>query len=125
MEGVQYACKSAFRKLSRTSTSYPRHTPTTVGVSTSAPTESKGNASPCEMVATAAMTALLYVPGLSRGAVEDFVHALVCEVSNTTIYNNVQAAGSVARCRQQASAQGERKRAVIGADGSFVKSKGG
>jgi transposase-like protein len=71
-----------------------------------------------------AMTVLLYVLGLSYGAVEDFVNALGCGVSKTTVYNNVQAAGNVARRKQQASVKGGGKRAVIGADGTFVKVKG-
>ncbi len=71
-----------------------------------------------------AMTVLLYVLGLSYGAVEDFVTALGCGVGRTTVYNNVQAAGNVARRKQQASVQRGGKRAVIGADGTFVKVKG-
>jgi transposase-like protein len=71
-----------------------------------------------------AMTVLLYVLGLSYGAVEDFVNALGCGVGKTTVYNNVQAAGREARRKQQASVKGGGKRAVIGADGTFVKVKG-
>jgi len=71
-----------------------------------------------------AMTLLLYVLGLSYGAVEDFVNALGCGVSKTTVYNNVQAAGEEARRKQQASVRHGGKRAVIGADGTFVKVKG-
>jgi transposase-like protein len=71
-----------------------------------------------------AMTVLLYVLGLSYGAVEDFVNALGCGVSKTTVYNNVQAAGQAARRKQQARVQQGGKRAVIGADGTFVKVKG-
>jgi transposase-like protein len=71
-----------------------------------------------------AMTVLLYVLGLSYGAVEDFVNALGCGVGKTTVYNNVQAAGRAARRKQQARVQQGGKRAVIGADGTFVKVKG-
>ncbi len=71
-----------------------------------------------------AMTVLLYVLGLSYGAVEDFVNALGCGVGKTTVYNNVQAAGEAARRQQQARVQQGGKRAVIGADGTFVKVKG-
>jgi transposase-like protein len=71
-----------------------------------------------------AMTVLLYVLGLSYGAVEDFVNALGCGVGKTTVYNNVQAAGREARRKQQACVQQGGKRAVIGADGTFVKVKG-
>jgi len=71
-----------------------------------------------------AMTVILYVLGLSYGAVEDFVNALGSGVGKTTVYNNVQAAGNVARNRQAASVQRGGKRAVIGADGTFVKVKG-
>jgi transposase-like protein len=71
-----------------------------------------------------AMTVLLYVLGLSYGAVEDFLTALGCGVAKTTVYNNVQAAGKVARRKQQAQVQAGGKRAVIGADGTFVKVKG-
>jgi transposase-like protein len=70
------------------------------------------------------MTVLLYVLGLSYGAVEDFVNALGCGVGKTTVYNNVQAAGAAARRKQQARVQHGGKRAVIGADGTFVKVKG-
>jgi transposase-like protein len=71
-----------------------------------------------------AMTVLLYVLGLSYGAIEDFTHAAGCGVGKTTAYNNVQAAGSVARRKQQAVVQHGGKRAVIGADGTFVQVKG-
>jgi len=71
-----------------------------------------------------AMTVILYVLGLSYGAVEDFVNALGSGVGKTTVYNNVQAAGNVARDRQAASVQRGGKRGVIGADGTFVKVKG-
>ena len=50
-----------------------------------------------------AITVLLYVLGLSYGAVSDFVGALGCHVCRTTVYNNVQEAGREARQRQGAS----------------------
>lgn len=71
-----------------------------------------------------AMTVLLYVLGLSYGAVEDFVNGLGSGVGKTTVYNNVQAAGELARDKQQAHVKRGGKRAVIGADGTFVKVKG-
>jgi len=71
-----------------------------------------------------AMTVLLYVLGLSYGAVEDFLNALGSGVGKTTVYNNVQAAGQEARRKQQARVHHGGKRAAIGADGTFVKVKG-
>jgi transposase-like protein len=72
----------------------------------------------------AAMTVLLYVLGLSYGAVEDATTALGCGVCKTTVYNNVQAAGGVARRQQRQSVHDGGQRPVIGADGTFVKVKG-
>lgn len=71
-----------------------------------------------------AITVLLYVLGLSYGAVSDFVNALGCGVSKTAVYYNVQAAGERARKRQRSTVQRGGKRAVIGADGTYVKIKG-
>lgn len=71
-----------------------------------------------------AMSVLLYVLGLSYGAAMDFLTACGCGVSRTTVYNNVQAAGGVARKRQHEQVTGGGKRKVIGADGTFVKIKG-
>jgi transposase-like protein len=71
-----------------------------------------------------AITVLLYVLGLSYGAVNDFMEALGCEVCKTTVYNNVQEAGEKARKRQGNTVKRGRKRAVIGADGTYVKIKG-
>ena len=70
------------------------------------------------------MTVLLYVLGLSYGAIEDFTTALGCGVGKTTAYNNVQAAGAQARKRQQQTVRQGGKRAVIGADGTYVRVKG-
>jgi hypothetical protein len=70
------------------------------------------------------MTVLLYVLGLSYGAVEDFTTALGCGVGETTVYNNVQAAGEQAREQQRKTVQQGGKRAVIGADGTYVRLKG-
>ena len=70
------------------------------------------------------LTVLAYVLGMSYGAVEDLTVALGCGVSKTTVYNNVQAAGMVARQEQgERVAQGG-PRSVIGADGTFVKVNG-
>jgi len=71
-----------------------------------------------------ATTVLLYVLGLSYGAVSDFLGAMGCYVCKTTVYNNVQEAGAGARRRQRSSVKGGGKRAVIGADGTYVKVKG-
>ena len=70
------------------------------------------------------ITVLLYVLGLSYGAVSDFVGALGCYVCKTTVYNNVQEAGKKARQRQRASVKKGKKRPVVGADGTYVKIKG-
>jgi transposase-like protein len=70
------------------------------------------------------ITVLLYVLGLSYGAVSDFVGALNCYVCRTTVYNNVQEAGMRARQRQRSSVKGGGKRPVVGADGTYVKVKG-
>jgi transposase-like protein len=70
------------------------------------------------------VTVLLYVLGLSYGAVSDFTEALGCAVCKTTVYNNVQEAGEKARKRQRNSVKRGGKRSVIGADGTYVKIKG-
>ena len=70
------------------------------------------------------LTVLAYVLGMSYGAVEDFTVALGCGVSKTTVYNNVQAAGVVARRKQQEKVAEGGQRAVIGADGTFVQVQG-
>jgi len=71
-----------------------------------------------------AITVLLYVLGLSYGAVSDFTSALGCVISRTAVYYNVQEAGEKARKRQRKTVQQGGKRAVIGADGTYVKIKG-
>jgi len=70
------------------------------------------------------MTVLLYVLGLSYGAVEDFTAAMGYAVGKTTVYNNVQEAGGAAREQQKRSVSQGGRRAVIGADGTYVKVKG-
>jgi len=70
------------------------------------------------------LTVLLYVLGLSYGAVEDFTTAMGCPVSKTTAYNNVQAAGAKAREHQRVTVAQGGKRAVIGADGTYLQLKG-
>lgn len=70
------------------------------------------------------LTVLAYVLGMSYGAVEDFTVALGSGVSKTTVYNNVQAAGVVARRKQQEKIAQGSQRPIIGADGTFVKVKG-
>jgi transposase-like protein len=71
-----------------------------------------------------AITVLLYVLGLSYGAVADFLVAMGCAVSKTTVYNNVQAAGQQARRRQRDTVTQSGKRPVIGTDGTYVKVRG-
>lgn len=71
-----------------------------------------------------AITVLLYVLGLSYGAVSDFIGALGCYVCKTTVYNNVQEAGKKARRRQRESVKQGGKRPVVGTDGTYVKVKG-
>ena len=71
-----------------------------------------------------AMSVLLYVLGLSYGAVQDFLESLGASIGKTTVYLNVQATGVVARqLQRQAVAQGG-QRAVIGTDGTYLKVKG-
>lgn len=70
------------------------------------------------------ITVLLYVLGLSYGAVEDFMTAMGYGVAKTTVYNNVQAAGEQARKKQRTTVGQGGKRAVIGADGTYVQLKG-
>jgi transposase-like protein len=71
-----------------------------------------------------AITVLLYLLGLSYGAVSDFLFALGVALSKTTVYDNVQEAGVQSRSRQQAAVARGDKRAVIGSDGTYVKVKG-
>jgi transposase-like protein len=70
------------------------------------------------------MTVLLYLLGLSYGAVSDFLFALGVAVCRTTVYNNAQEAGVESRDRQRAALTRGGKRAVIGSDGTYVKVKG-
>ena len=70
------------------------------------------------------ITVLLYVLGLSYGAVSDFVGALGSYVCRTTVYNNLQEAGRRARQRQRGTVKGGQKRSVVGVDGTYVKVKG-
>lgn len=71
-----------------------------------------------------AITVLLYVLGLSYGAVSDFTSAVACTVSKTTVYYNVQEAGEKARERQRGTVKRGGKRPAIGVDGTYVKIKG-
>ena len=71
-----------------------------------------------------AVSVLLYVLGLSYGAVADFLEAFGVAICKTTVYDNVQEAGSVSRSRQDASVVRGGKRPVIGSDGTYVKVKG-
>jgi transposase-like protein len=70
------------------------------------------------------MSVLLYVLGLSYGAVEDVLCAFKTPLAKTTVYLNVQEAGMAARQQQSQVVLRQGKRAVIGSDGSYVKVKG-
>jgi transposase-like protein len=71
-----------------------------------------------------AMSVLLYVLGISYGGVSDFLCTIGLGIKKTTVYDNVQAAGVVARKQQKAGLEHGGQRAVIGADGTFLKVKG-
>lgn len=71
-----------------------------------------------------AMSVLLYVLGLSYGGVADFLLAIGLGIQKTTVYDNLQAAGGVARKQQTAAVREGGKRVIIGADGTFLKVKG-
>jgi transposase-like protein len=71
-----------------------------------------------------AMSVLLYVLGLSYGGVEDFLTAIGLGIGKTTVYDNVQAAGVVARKRQKTELERGGQCLIIGADGTFLKVKG-
>jgi transposase-like protein len=71
-----------------------------------------------------AMSVLLYILGLSYGGVEDFLTAFGLKIGKTTVYDNVQAAGIVARKHQKTRLKRGGQRAIIGADGTFLKVKG-
>jgi transposase-like protein len=71
-----------------------------------------------------AISVLLYVLGLSYGAVEDFLDALGVTLAKTTVYHNVQEAGMASRQRQAEGIRHGQARPVIGSDGTYVKVKG-
>lgn len=71
-----------------------------------------------------AMSVLLYILGISYGGVADFLFSFGLGISKTTVYENVQAAGVVARKQQKSGVKRGGQRAVIGADGTFLKVKG-
>jgi transposase-like protein len=70
------------------------------------------------------ISVILYVLGLSYGAVEDFLEALGVLVAKTTVYENVQEAGFTSRQRQKMDVVQGGQRVVIGSDGTYVKVKG-
>jgi transposase-like protein len=70
------------------------------------------------------LSVLLYVLGLSYGAVEDLLSAFNTPLAKTTVYLNVQAAGMAARQQQRQVVLHGGQRAVIGSDGTYVKVKG-
>jgi len=71
-----------------------------------------------------AMSIILYVLGLSYGAVADFLEALGVGIGKTTVYENVQAAGITSRKRQKQERETGKIHKVIGSDGSYIKIKG-
>jgi len=71
-----------------------------------------------------AMSVLLYILGISYGGVADFLTAIGVSIKKTSVYENVQAAGVIARKRQQTAMQQEGQRSIIGVDGTFVKVSG-
>ncbi len=70
------------------------------------------------------MSVLLYVLGLSYGAVSDFLGAIGVFIGKTSVYRNVQQAGLQSRHRQQHEGESGQQRAVIGSDGTYIKIKG-
>lgn len=66
----------------------------------------------------------LYALGLSYGAIEDFTTGLGCGIGKTTAYNDVQAAGGVARQQRQQQVQAGGTRPVVGAEATYVQVKG-
>ena len=71
-----------------------------------------------------AMSIILYVLGLSYGAVADFLEALGVGIGKTTVYENVQAAGIASRQRQKQEREAGQVHKVIGSDGTYIKIKG-
>ena len=70
------------------------------------------------------LSVLLYVLGLSYGAVEDVLWAFNTPLGKTAVYLNVQKAGMAARQQQRQVVLGKGERAVIGSDGTYLKVKG-
>lgn len=71
-----------------------------------------------------AMSIILYVLGLSYGAVADFLQALGVGIGKTTVYENVQAAGIASRTRQKQDRETGEVHKAIGSDGTYIKIKG-
>ncbi len=70
------------------------------------------------------MVILLYVLGLSYGAIEDFLSALGCGIGKTMAYYDVQAAGIASRVQQRRNVQEGGQRLVVGADATYVQVQG-
>lgn len=70
------------------------------------------------------MSILLYILGLSYGAIEDYTNALGEGIGKTSAYNNVQAAGVASRKQQKVQVRTGGARPVVGADATYVKVKG-
>lgn len=71
-----------------------------------------------------AMSVLLWVLGLSFGAVVDFLYALDCPLEKTTIYDNVRVAGKSAWKGLRARLRGKAKVRVLGTDCTHEKVNG-
>ena len=71
-----------------------------------------------------AIRVLLYILGISYGGAADFLCAIGLDIMKTTVYDNVQAAGVVARKRQKNELERGGQRPIIGADGTFLKVSG-
>lgn len=71
-----------------------------------------------------ALSVLMYVLGLSYGAVADVLTALGLPIAKSTVYANVQEAGRASRRHQQADSRASKTRAVIGADATYLKLRG-
>jgi len=66
----------------------------------------------------------LWVLGLSLGAVSDILAGLACPLGRTTVYANLQQAGTVARRRLRERLKGHVQVRVVAVDGTHVKRQG-
>lgn len=70
------------------------------------------------------LSVLLYVLGLSYGAVEDALAAMGVAIAKSTVYDNVQEAGVTSRQLRKRMLQTPQKRPVLGVDATYVNVKG-